>query len=88
MKISESGSILLMKLKLTKHFQERFGERGIDMDDVKSVIRDPDSIVDAFAGKIRVTKRIGDKIIEVVYCREGFRDKRDEFLLITAYYKK
>jgi len=76
-----------MKLKLTNHFQERFGERNINMDDVKSAIQNPDTKIGVLDGKFKVTKRIGSKTIEVVYCQEGFKDRHDEYLLITAYYK-
>ena len=40
-----------------------------------------------FDDKVKVTKEIGGKIIEVVYFKEAFRDKEDEYLLVTAYYK-
>ena len=76
-----------MELKLTNHFQERFGERRIDFDHVKQAIRHPDSKENVFEGRIKVTKKIGNKVIEVVYCREVFKDRQNQYLLITVYYK-
>jgi hypothetical protein len=76
-----------MKFKLTNHFQLRFGERSINLDHVKLAIQNPDSKEMVFEGKIKVTKNIGGKTIEVLYCKEGFKDRHDEYLLITAYYK-
>jgi hypothetical protein len=76
----------MVRLKLTKHFQERFGERGIDFDHVKQAIKNPDSQKVVFEGRIKATKKIGNKTIEVLYYKEGFKDKQDEYVLITVYY--
>ncbi|MEK9131893.1 MAG: hypothetical protein AAB447_03210 [Patescibacteria group bacterium] len=75
-----------MKLKQTAHFQSRLSERNINFEHIKQAIRCPDSKELVFDGKIRVSKRIEGKLIEVIYCKESFRDK-EEYLLITAYYK-
>lgn len=72
---------------MTVHFQARLGERNINIDHVKQAIRNPDSKENVFDGKVKVTKEIGGKIIEVIYFKEAFRDKEDEYLLVTAYYK-
>ena len=77
-----------MKLKMTVHFQARLAERGIDIDHVKQAIRRPDSKENVFDGKIKVTKEIGGRQIEVIYFKEAFKDKEEEYLLVTAYYKK
>lgn len=77
----------MVRLKLTKHFQERFSQRNINLDHVKMAISTPDSKKNVFEGRIKITKKIGNKTIEVVYCKEGFKDKQDEYLLITVYYK-
>ena len=76
-----------MNLKLTNHFQARFAERGINMDHVKSAIRTPDKTENIFDGKIKAIKKIDDQTIEVVYCKEGFKDRQNCYLLITVYYK-
>ena len=76
-----------MKLKLTKHFQDRFSQRNINFDHVKQAIKNPDLRETVFEGRIKVTKEIGGKTIEVVYSKEAFKDKQDEYLLITVYYK-
>jgi len=75
-----------MKLKLTRHFQDMIQYRGIELDDVKKALNSPDSLEDAYGGALKATKRIGGKEIEVVYCKENFKDKKDEYLVITAYY--
>ncbi|MDO8594632.1 MAG: DUF4258 domain-containing protein [bacterium] len=75
-----------MNLKLTKHFQVRMLMRGISIDHVKKAVREPDEKENAYEGKIRVRKEIEGKTIEVIYCQEMFRDKKAEYLIITAYY--
>ena len=75
-----------MQLKLTRHFQDMMSYRGISIDHVKKAIMSPDEKEDVYDNKIKVTKKIGGKTIEVIYCKEGFRDKNNEYLVITAYY--
>jgi hypothetical protein len=60
--------------------------RGIELDDVKKALNSPDNVNDTHNGAFKTTKRIGDKEIEVIYCKETFKDKKDEYLIITAYY--
>ncbi len=76
-----------MKLKLTNHFQTRLNERNINLEHVKLAIKSPDSKEAVFEDRIKVTKVIDGKVIEVVYFKDGFRDRQNEYLLITAYYK-
>jgi len=74
-----------MKLKLTVHFQQRLSERGIEIEHVKQAIRNPELTENVFEGRIVVQKNIGGKTIEVVYFKDGFRDK-EEYICITARY--
>ena len=74
------------KLRLTAHFQERMVERGINIDHVKKAIRGPDNKGDAYEDKMWVEKKIDDKTIKVIYSKEGFRDKPNQFIVVTAYY--
>lgn len=76
-----------MKLKLTNHFQARFLERNINLEHVKLAIRNPDSKEIVFDDRVKVTKEIGNKVIEVLYYKDGFKNRQNEYLLITAYYK-
>ena len=75
----------MIRLKLTVHFQGRMPERNIDLDHVKRAIQEPDE-KKADPQGVRAKKKIGDKTIVVVYCREPFKDKHDQYLIITAYY--
>ncbi len=75
-----------MNLKLTKHFQDMMMWRSINLDHVKKAMREPDGKYDCGEGKLRVRKEIDGKTTEVVYCKENFRDKKEEYLVITAYY--
>ncbi len=75
-----------MKLKFPIHCQSRISERNINIDHIKKAIKDPDSKVDAFEGRIKVQKKIDSKVIKVVYSKDRFRDKKEEYLIITAYY--
>ena len=75
-----------MEFKLTTHFQDRFGQRNINFDHVKQAIKSPDSRKVIFGGRFKVTKKIGDKTIEVVYYKEQSKNKKEKYLLITVYY--
>lgn len=59
--------------------------RGINIDHVKTAIKDPDFTGPAYEGKILARKAVGEKTIEVIYCKDGFRDTND-YIIITAYY--
>lgn len=61
-------------------------ERGIQIEHVKKAIRIPDSKRTVFEEKVRVEKKIVSKIIVVIYWKDGFRDKKDEYIISTAYY--
>ena len=50
--------------------------------------RECDEKADVFDGKTRVKKDVGEKVIEVVYSKDNFRDKKEEYIIITAYYIK
>jgi len=75
-----------MKLKFGYHCQFRLYERGINVDHIKKAIMNPDSRRDTYEGKIKVQKKIGGKIIKVVYCKNTCKDKKEEYNIITAYY--
>ena len=75
-----------MKLKLTRHVQDMISFRGINISHIKQALLDPDETKDAYEGKTKAIKEVGEKTIEVVYCKEAFRDKGEEYLIITAYY--
>ena len=75
-----------MKLKLTRHFQDMMSYRGIDIEHVKVAVNNPDTKENVFEGRMRVKKKIGAKNIEVIYCKDGFKDRADEYIVITAYY--
>ena len=77
-----------MRLKLPPHFQGRMLERGISVDHVKKAIASPDKREEAFEGRSKVVKKIEGKTLEVIYYQEGFKDKKEEYIVITAYYVK
>jgi hypothetical protein len=75
-----------MRLKFTVHAQIRMQERGLQVDDIKKAINDPDFTKDAYEGKVLVRKELANgRTIEVVYFKDGFRNSNDYFI-ITAYY--
>lgn len=76
----------MMRLLFPRHFQHRILERGIDVDHLKSAIKDPDFEEPAFEGRIKVRKKIdSQRTIEVIYYRQGFKGANDP-VIITAYY--
>lgn len=63
-------------------------ERGIDIDHVRKAINSPDFTKETFEHRILVRKRVDEnRVIEVIYFRDGFRDSRD-YIIITAYFIK
>jgi len=75
-----------IRLKMTTHCQSRILERKISIADIKTVISEPDKKQVAFNDKIRVQKKIGKKTLEVIYCKESFRDTPNTYIIVTAYY--
>lgn len=78
---------MVIRLKLTQHFQARMLERGIEIDHVRQAITSPDTEEQVFDGRTKVRKRIDDsKEIEVIYFRDGFRGNENDRIVVTAYY--
>ncbi len=75
----------MIKLKLTVHVQARLYERNIDIDHIKRAIESPDEKYPDQKG-VKVRKKIGGKIITVIYSSERWRDQPNTYLIITAYY--
>lgn len=75
-----------MKLVFTSHCQTRIYGRNINVDHIKKAISEPDHKKDVFDGRILVKKKVGAKVIEVVYYRERVGDKKEKYIIITAYY--
>lgn len=70
-----------MKLKFTDHAQYRIRERKISIEDIKSVVRNPDFSKNSAGGYIESKKKIESGILEVVYKKEG-----NVIIIITSYY--
>jgi|CXWL01.1.fsa_nt_gi hypothetical protein len=75
-----------MNLRFPNHFQDRIQDRNINIDHLKKAIREPDSRENVFDGKLKVIKKIGDKHITVIYYKDGFRDRKNDYFVVTAYY--
>lgn len=75
-----------MILKFTTHCQVRILERLINIEHIKQALLKPDKKKEAGEGKIKVWKKIGTKQIVVIYYRDAFRDRKNEYIVITAYY--
>lgn len=79
-------SSMPVRLKFTRHAQDRIQERGIDADHIKKAIFHPSFTKNVNGGKIQVRTVLEDgRDIEVIYSKEGFRNSND-VLIITAYY--
>lgn len=74
-----------MRLKFTIHCQFRILERTLNVEHIKQAILKPDKKRDSF-GAIKVWKKIGKEEIVVVYSQDGFRDRKNDYFIITAYY--
>lgn len=60
--------------------------RTVDIDNAKRAIAEPDERSADPYGKIRVKKKIGERTIVMVYCDEKFKDRKNEYLVMTFYY--
>ena len=76
----------LPKLRLTTHAQMRLVERGIDISEVKQAIDNPDRRKADPYGGVKVLKKIGNRTLVVVYSAERFKDRKNEYLVMTFYY--
>ncbi len=75
-----------MWLKFTPHCQYRILERILNVEHIKQAILKPNKKRDAGEGATKVWRRVGEKEIVVVYSRDGFRDRKNHYFVITAYY--
>lgn len=75
-----------MLLKFTIHCQYRLLDRTLNVEHIKQAILKSDRKRDVGDGAIKVWKKIGGKEIVVVYSRDGFRDRKNHYFVITAYY--
>jgi len=75
-------------LKLTTHAQLRLQERGFTVEKLKQVLSRPDKIEKSEDGIIlKAWKRLGDGTeLKVVYKKDNFRDKKNEYIIITAFF--
>ncbi|MEK7192475.1 MAG: DUF4258 domain-containing protein [Patescibacteria group bacterium] len=71
-----------MKIVLTDHAKERFRERDISLNVIKSVLSKPDVVKPSFDNREIAIKVVNGKTIEVVYSKE----KGDKYIIITVYY--
>jgi hypothetical protein len=58
----------------------------LNIEHIKQALLKPDKKKEVGEGKIRVSKKIGTKQVVVIYCRDAFRDRKNEYIVITAYY--
>lgn len=75
-----------MRLRFTIHCQIRILERTLNIEHIKQAILKPDRQRDAGEGTVKVWKKIDETEIVVVYSRDGFRDRKNDYFIITAYY--
>lgn len=75
-----------MRLKFTIHCQIRILERTLNIEHIKQAILKPDRQRNAGEEAVKVWKEIGGKEIAVIYSRDGFRDRKNDYFIITAYY--
>ncbi len=76
-----------MNLKFTPHVQKRLKERTISVGRLVMTMKKPDTTKAAFEGRTEVIKKFGKKKLHVIFFHETFRDKRDDCIIVTAYYE-
>ena len=72
-----------MKVHVPLHAEMRFLERGIDIDNVKKVVRSNKPKIPTFDDRIKVTDTLSDdRTLTVIY-----KEEKNKFIIITAYYE-
>jgi len=72
-----------MKLVYTDHAKNKITERKISKKIIKNTIKTPDKISENKFGRKIVNKLVKNKLLRVVYS-----EKKDIYIVITAYYTK
>lgn len=80
----------MIRLIITRHANEMMLARGIDLEHVKRAVKS--AVADAslteatYDGKMITRHEVGaDRTLEVIYCKEGFRDQNG-YIIVTAYW--
>ena len=77
-----------LRIKFPPHCQERINERSLQIEHIRKAINEPDLQKSTFKGRVLVRKKIDEeRVIEVIYFKDGFRDTND-IVIITAVYLK
>ncbi len=72
-----------MKIDVSLHAEYRLIARGIDIDNVKKVIRDPSQSTPQNDGRIKATKKLENgRILSIIYIKQ-----KTNFVIITGYYE-
>ena len=73
-----------MKLQFTHHAEYRiFHERNVSAEEIKKVIRKPDTSEHIQDNLLKLEKKFKNKTLVVVYSK----NKKNEYIIITAYFK-
>ena len=73
-----------MKLQFTHHAEYRiFYERNISAEEIKKVIKKPDTSKYIQDNLLKSEKKFKSKILVVIYSK----NKKNEYIIITAYFK-
>lgn len=73
-----------MKLQFTHHAKYRiFYERNITAEEIKSVIKKPDSLEHIQDSLIKSKRKLSKGTLVVVYSKS----RRNEYVIITAYFQ-
>lgn len=70
-----------MKVVFTEHAKQRLKERKIEGKDVIYTLFAPDKYKPTHTDRICVSKKIGSKILEIIYTEE-----KENMIVITCYY--
>ncbi len=77
-----------LRLKFPIHCQERIADRTLQIEHIRKAINEPDLQKVTFKDRVLVRKKIDEeRVIEVIYYRDGFKDTND-IIIITAIYLK
>lgn len=70
-----------MKIIFTEHAKQRIKERKIEEKDVIYTLFAPDKYQPTYHDRICVSKKIGNKTLEIIYTEE-----KEKMIVITCYY--
>ena len=71
-----------MEIRFSRHARRQMKWRKIGVEEVRSVVREPERLEDSIRGRRNAFKTVGRRLLKVTY-----KEDREELVIITAVVK-